>query len=77
MSPQLARRVTSEGRLAKVLRLSVAVQGRVTAGHRFIVYGACALGAFASGALGSIIGVRAALAVFAIGIIVSPLLAVW
>jgi MFS family permease len=50
--------------------------GRVTAGHRFIVYGACALGAFASGALGSLIGVRATLAVFAIGIIVSPLLAV-
>lgn len=49
--------------------------GRVTAGHRFIVYGACALGAFASGALGSAIGVRAALLVFAIGIIVSPLLA--
>lgn len=50
--------------------------GRVTAGHRFIVYGACALGAVSSGALGSLIGVRAALFVFAIGIIVSPLLAV-
>ena len=50
--------------------------GRVTGGHRFIVYGACALGAVSSGALGSLIGVRAALSVFAVGIIVSPLLAV-
>ncbi len=48
--------------------------GRVTAGHRFIVYGACALGAFASGALGSVIGVRGALLVFAVGITLSPLL---
>jgi transmembrane secretion effector len=50
--------------------------GRVTAGHRFIVYGACAVGALASGALGSLIGVRAALLIFAIGIVVSPLLAI-
>jgi hypothetical protein len=47
--------------------------GRVTAGQRFIVYGACAIGAVASGVIGSAIGVRAALFVFATGMIVSPL----
>jgi MFS family permease len=49
--------------------------GRVTAGHRFIVYGSAAVGALASGGLGSVIGVRGALLVFAIGMMVSPLLA--
>ena len=49
--------------------------GRVTAGHRFLVYGACALGAVASGGLGSVVGVRAALFVFAVGMLVSPLIA--
>lgn len=47
--------------------------GRVTAGQRFLVYGACAIGAVASGAVGSAIGVRAALFVFATGMVVSPL----
>jgi hypothetical protein len=47
------------------------VQGRVTAGHRFTVYGA---GAVAAGAVGSILGVRAALFLFAAGMIISPLL---
>ncbi|MDX6447896.1 MAG: hypothetical protein QOD08_359 [Gaiellaceae bacterium] len=48
--------------------------GRVTAGQRFLVYGAYALGALASGAVGSLIGVRAALFVFAFGMVVAPLL---
>jgi Na+/melibiose symporter-like transporter len=47
--------------------------GRVTAGQRFLVYGACAIGAVASGVVGSAIGVRAALFVFAAGMTVSPL----
>jgi MFS family permease len=51
--------------------------GRVTAGQRFVVYGAYAVGALASGAVGSAIGVRAALFVFAIGMIVSPFLGVF
>jgi MFS family permease len=51
--------------------------GRVTAGQRFLVYGACALGAVASGVVGSTVGVRAALFVFAIGMIVSPLVGVF
>ena len=51
--------------------------GRVTAGQRFLVYGACAIGAVASGALGSVIGVRAALFVFAIGMVASPLVGVF
>jgi MFS family permease len=50
------------------------LQGRVTAGHRFTVYGAGAIGAMAAGALGSLIGVRAALFVFAAGMIAAPLL---
>jgi hypothetical protein len=47
--------------------------GRVTAGHRFIVYGASALGALAGGALGGAIGLRPALAVCAVGALLSPL----
>jgi MFS family permease len=50
------------------------LQGRVTAGHRFTVYGAGAVGAIAAGALGSVVGVRAALVVFAAGMVVAPLL---
>jgi Na+/melibiose symporter-like transporter len=49
--------------------------GRVTAGHRFVVYGSSALGALASGGLASVIAVRGALFVFAIGTMLSPLLA--
>ena len=51
--------------------------GRVTAGHRFIVYGACAVGAFVGGAFGSAIGVRDALFVLAVGMLASPLIGVF
>ena len=43
------------------------LQGRVTAGHRFLTYGAGAFGAFGGGALGSAVGVRAALVVCTAG----------
>jgi len=49
------------------------VAGRVTAGHRFTVYGASALGALAGGALGGAVGLRPALAVWAVGALLSPL----
>jgi hypothetical protein len=51
--------------------------GRVTAGHRFTVYGASALGALAGGALGGAVGLRPALLVCAIGSLLSPLPAVF
>jgi MFS family permease len=51
--------------------------GRVTAGHRFAVYGAGAAGALVGGALGSAAGLRPALLVCAIGALLSPLLAVF
>jgi predicted MFS family arabinose efflux permease len=51
--------------------------GRVTAGHRFTVYGASALGALAGGALGGAVGLRPALLVCAIGALLSPLPAVF
>ena len=51
--------------------------GRVTAGQRFLVYGACAVGAVASGAIGSAIGVRATLFVFAAGMVAAPLVGVF
>ena len=54
-----------------------ALQGRVTASHRFVVYGAGAVGALLGGVLGSAVGVRTALAVFAIGAVVAPLSAVF
>lgn len=44
-----------------------ALQGRVTASHRFLVYGASALGALAGGVLGAVIGLRPALLVWAAG----------
>jgi MFS family permease len=50
------------------------LQGRVTAGHRFTIYGAGAIGALAAGGLGSLVGVRAALFVFAAGMLIAPLL---
>ncbi|MDP9365528.1 MAG: MFS transporter [Chloroflexota bacterium] len=43
------------------------LQGRVTASHRFVVYGAGAFGALAGGTLGSVLGLRAALVVCAAG----------
>jgi MFS family permease len=51
--------------------------GRVTAGHRFAVYGAGAAGALAGGALGTTLGLRPALLVCAVGALLSPLLAVF
>jgi hypothetical protein len=45
----------------------------VTAGHRFSVHGAGAAGALAGGALGSALGLRAALLVCAAGTMLSPL----
>jgi MFS family permease len=51
--------------------------GRVTAGHRFAVYGAGAAGALAGGALGTALGLRPALFLCAVGALLSPLLAVF
>jgi predicted MFS family arabinose efflux permease len=51
--------------------------GRVTAGHRFTVYGASAVGALAGGALGGMVGLRPALLVCAVGALLSPLPAVF
>jgi MFS family permease len=51
--------------------------GRVTAGHRFAVYGAGAAGALAGGALGTALGLRPALFVCAVGALLSPLPAVF
>jgi MFS family permease len=51
--------------------------GRVTAGHRFAVYGAGAAGALVGGALGTALGLRPALFVCAVGALLSPLLAVF
>jgi MFS family permease len=51
--------------------------GRVTAGHRFAVYGAGAAGALAGGALGTTLGLRPALFVCAVGALLSPLPAVF
>jgi MFS family permease len=51
--------------------------GRVTAGHRFTVYGAGAAGALVGGALGAAVGLRSALLICAIGALLSPLWAVF
>ena len=51
------------------------LQGRVTASHRFTVYGAGAVGGVAAGALASAVGVRTTLFVFASGMVIAPLLA--
>jgi hypothetical protein len=48
--------------------------GRVTAGHRFTVYG---VGALAGGALGGAVGLRPALTICAVGALLSPLPAVF
>jgi predicted MFS family arabinose efflux permease len=50
------------------------LQGRVTASHRFLVYGAFPLGALLGGYLGSALGVAPALFVCGVGATVSPLL---
>ena len=50
-----------------------ALQGRVTASHRFLVYGAYPLGALLGGWLGSALGLRPAIALCAIGAVTAPL----
>jgi MFS family permease len=49
------------------------LQGRVTASHRFLVYGAYPLGALLGGWLGTEIGLRPAIAVCALGALTAPL----
>jgi MFS family permease len=49
------------------------LQGRVTASHRFLVYGAFPLGALLGGALGTAIGLRPAIALCALGALAAPL----
>jgi hypothetical protein len=51
--------------------------GRVTASHRFIVYGIEAIGALLGGVLGGVIGLRAAIALCAICATLGPFWAVW
>jgi MFS family permease len=51
--------------------------GRVTAGHRFIVYGAGAVGALLGGVLGGALGLRRALLLCAVGYLLAPLVAVF
>jgi MFS family permease len=49
------------------------LQGRVTASHRFLVYGAYPLGALLGGWLGAELGLRPAIAVCALGALTAPL----
>jgi MFS family permease len=53
------------------------VAGRVTAGHRFVVYGAEAGGALLGGQLGALVGLREALVVCAVGALLAPASAVF
>jgi predicted MFS family arabinose efflux permease len=53
------------------------LQGRVTASHRFLVYGAGAFGALLGGSLGSTLGLQPALLVCAVGVLLAPLWAVF
>jgi len=50
-----------------------ALQGRVTASHRFLVYGAYPLGVLLGGWMGTAIGLRAALALCAVAALGAPL----
>jgi len=50
-----------------------ALQGRVTASHRFLVYGAYPLGALLGGWLGAVLGLRLAIALSALGALTAPL----
>jgi MFS family permease len=54
-----------------------ALQGRVTASHRFLVYGAYPLGALLGGWLGTTLGLRSALALCAVGALGAPLWALF
>jgi MFS family permease len=49
------------------------LQGRVTASHRFLVYGAYPVGALLGGWLGTELGLRTAIAVCALGALTAPL----
>jgi predicted MFS family arabinose efflux permease len=51
-----------------------ALQGRVTASHRFLVYGAEPLGALSGGVAGSVIGLRPTIAIFACAALIAPIL---
>jgi len=53
------------------------LQARVHASHRFIVFGAGAIGALLGGMLGSIVGLRQALLICAIGMLLAPLWAIF
>jgi MFS family permease len=53
------------------------LEGRVTASHRFIVYGVGAVGAFGAGLVASVIGLRPAISVFAVGALLGAVSAVW
>jgi MFS family permease len=50
-----------------------ALQGRVTASHRFLVYGAYPLGALFGGWLGATLGLRPAITLCALGALTAPL----
>jgi predicted MFS family arabinose efflux permease len=50
-----------------------ALQARVTASHRFLVYGAYPLGALLGGWLGATVGLRPAIALCALGALSAPL----
>lgn len=50
------------------------LQGRVTASHRFLVYGAEPLGALAGGAVATLIGLRPTIAIFASLALIAPVL---
>jgi MFS family permease len=49
------------------------LQGRVTASHRFLVYGVEPIGALLGGWLGAALGLRLAIAICALGVLTSPL----
>lgn len=49
------------------------LQGRVTASHRFLVYGAFPIGALLGGWLGTTLGLRPAITICALGALISPL----
>ena len=49
------------------------LQGRVTASHRFLVYGAYPIGALLGGVVASHLGLRGTILLCAIGLTLSPL----